>query len=238
MKRRLFKLAVFLLLGAVVNVAVAWGCGIFAVRVPGGASRFVIWDVWEIVHPTRQDLEWLNRSGWQPRPEDEDFTWKAASREISGFGLTRKGFFDYPTLKPGRGRGYSSPLFVIRDRTGWPFRCLQAEKWLVKDSFGRQYQARYAVATVPVSYQWSAWAITDTRLLAILLIWPGFAVNTVFYAALLWPLISGPFAVRRVIRRKCGLCVACGYDLRHADHDACPECGAATASAMPIPLPR
>ncbi len=44
--------------------------------------------------------------------------------------------------------------------------------------------------------------------------------------------------LRHLIRPKRGLCVACGYDIRHADHDACPECGVATASAMPIPLPR
>ena len=169
----------------------------------------------------------MNRSGWQPRPEDEDFTWKAASREISGFGLTRKAFFDYPMVKPGRGRPYSSPVFVIRDRTGWPFRCLQAEKWLVNDSFGRQYQARYAVATVPVSFQWSAWLITDTRPLAVLPIWPGFAINTVFYAAILWLVIGGPFALRRHLRRKRGHCMRCGYDLGHADHRACSECGAA-----------
>ena len=55
-------------------------------------------------------------------------------------------------------------------------------------------------------------------------IWPGFAINTIFYAALLWLLVWGPFAMRRFIRRKRGLCVTCGYDLRHADHDACPEC--------------
>ena len=31
-------------------------------------------------------------------------------------------------------------------------------------------------------------------------IWPGFAVNTLFYAALLWLLIPGPFVLRRFIR--------------------------------------
>ena len=233
MKRRLFKLVLFLVLGAIINVAVAWGCGIFAVQVPGGAGRFTTWTVWETVHPTRRDLEWLNRSGWQPRPEDEDFTWKTASREISGFGLTRKGFFDDQTFKPGRsGRMNCSPLFVIRDRTGWPFRCLQAEKWLVNDSSGRQYQTRYAVATVPVSYQWSAWRITDTRPLAVLPIWPGFAINTIFYAVILWLLTLGPFTARRIIRRRRGLCINCGYDLRGAEHEACPECGVETTSKV------
>jgi hypothetical protein len=225
----MFKLVLFLLLGAVVNVAVAWGCGIFAVRVPGGAGRFVIWDVWELVHPTRQDLQWLNRSGWQPRPEDEDFTWKAASREIIGFGLTRKGFFDYPTNKPGLNNPMPvDPLFVIRDRTGWPFRCLQAEKWLVNDSPVKQYQTRFAVASVPVSYMYSVWPITDTRPLAVLPIWPGFAINTIFYAALLWIVTLGPGTARRTIRRKRGHCINCGYDLRGTSGGGggvCPECG-------------
>ena len=53
----------------------------------------------------------------------------------------------------------------------------------------------------------------------------GFMANTLFYTAILWLLISGPFALRRVIRHKRGLCVKCAYDLRGVDHEACPECG-------------
>ena len=55
-------------------------------------------------------------------------------------------------------------------------------------------------------------------------IWPGFAENTLFYATLL-VLIPVSFALRRLIRRRRGLCATCGYDLRHAEHEACPECG-------------
>ncbi|MCH7849745.1 MAG: hypothetical protein IIB53_15465 [Planctomycetes bacterium] len=97
----------------------------------------------------------------------------------------------------------------------------------MNDSSGRQYQTRYAVATVPVSYQWEAWLITDTRPLAVLPIWPGFGINTLFYATILWLLSFGPFTARRFIRNKRGHCIKCGYDLGHADHRACPECGAA-----------
>ncbi|MCZ6736067.1 MAG: hypothetical protein O7C65_09780 [Planctomycetota bacterium] len=68
-------------------------------------------------------------------------------------------------------------------------------------------------------------------------IWPGFAINTLFYAAILWLPIRGPFALRRLIRRERGLCVVCGYDLRHADHDACPECGWRRETDASRPLP-
>ena len=62
-------------------------------------------------------------------------------------------------------------------------------------------------------------------------IWPGFAINTVFYAGILWMLFAGPFALRRRSRRRRGLCVKCGYDLRGSvDANACPECGTAGSS--------
>ncbi len=86
--------------------------------------------------------------------------------------------------------------------------------------------------TSSVSFDRPTWlGGSSFRLLPLRPIWPGFAFNTLFYAALLWLLIPVPFALRRHIRRKRGLCVACGYDLRHANHDACPECGAGPKSA-------
>ena len=63
------------------------------------------------------------------------------------------------------------------------------------------------------------------RALPLRPIWPGFAVNTIFYAAILWLLTLAPFTLRRVIRRKRGHCIKCGYDLRGTEHEVCPECG-------------
>ncbi len=54
----------------------------------------------------------------------------------------------------------------------------------------------------------------------------GLATNTLFYAAILWLLWSAPFATRHLIRKRRGHCLKCGYDLRHAEHEVCPECGA------------
>ncbi len=56
-------------------------------------------------------------------------------------------------------------------------------------------------------------------------LWFGFVINTIFYAAVLWMLTLGAFAARRFIRAKRGHCIKCGYDLRGAEHEACPECG-------------
>ncbi len=48
------------------------------------------------------------------------------------------------------------------------------------------------------------WVIANDAV-PVRLIWPGFAVNTIFYAAILWLLVCGPFTLRRHIRRKRGL---------------------------------
>jgi hypothetical protein len=61
-------------------------------------------------------------------------------------------------------------------------------------------------------------------------IWPGFAINTIFYAAILWLLFAAPPTIRRWRRIKRGLCPACAYPI--GSSDKCTECGA----LVPLPL--
>lgn len=65
----------------------------------------------------------------------------------------------------------------------------------------------------------------SSRLFPLAPIWPGFAINTLWYATILWLLISGPLVLPRLIRRKRGHYIKCGYDLcGNLVHDG-PECG-------------
>ena len=57
----------------------------------------------------------------------------------------------------------------------------------------------------------------------LLPIWPGFAINTIFYAAILWLLFAAPFKVRRWRRTRLGLCPACAYPV--GESETCTECG-------------
>ena len=59
-------------------------------------------------------------------------------------------------------------------------------------------------------------------------IWPGFLVNTVFYATLLWLLIRGPFVLRRFIRHRRGQCPQCAYPM--GETVVCSECGEGSAT--------
>jgi hypothetical protein len=80
-------------------------------------------------------------------------------------------------------------------------------------------------------------------------LWPGFAINTIFYAAILWlPFAAlGRFRRRRRIKR--GLCPKCAYDLRGNPHPGalpspaegqgmlrCPECGTAATLLHSAPI--
>jgi len=61
-------------------------------------------------------------------------------------------------------------------------------------------------------------------------VWPGFAINTLFYAAIAWGLWLIPPAIRRRLRRRAGKCVKCGYDRRGLPEGApCPECAGPAA---------
>ena len=66
-------------------------------------------------------------------------------------------------------------------------------------------------------------------------IWTGLVMNTLLYAAMLWVLMGAPFVVRRWRRQRTGRCFRCGYDLRGADHEVCPECGAEVLASMRKP---
>ena len=61
------------------------------------------------------------------------------------------------------------------------------------------------------------------RLIPLKPLWPGFAINTVFYAAVLWLLLICPGRLRRFLRLRRGLCPACAYPI--GTSDVCTECG-------------
>ena len=118
----------------------------------------------------------------------------------------------------------------LRARAGWPLRSLAGERWRPAAPFNALQAVRAlaqppgpeAVHVAAIPIQRSTAGGTQHRLAPLRPIWPGFAVNTVFYAAVLWLLIPGPFTLRRFIRVKRGLCPACAYP--RGESDVCSEC--------------
>jgi hypothetical protein len=74
-------------------------------------------------------------------------------------------------------------------------------------------------------------------LVPTLISWPRFAANvamlTPFTFAGIVLVVFAAGRARRAWRRRAGRCTACGYDTRGLSK--CPECGAATPGAIPVP---
>ena len=159
---------VFLLVGAVVNVAVAWGCAI---------------------------------QGWS-RPVYLRFADGNYRGVRAGWVLTYQ---------------FSDMGSIFEVTSGWPMLAMNYRSPDGRRGADRTFFANDVTILVPEVFGPATFPLRP--------IWPGFAVNTLFYSVVLWLLICGPFVLRRFIRMKRGRCVKCGYDLRHGEHDVCPECG-------------
>ena len=231
MKRRLTKLVVFLLLGAILNVAVAWGCAIWS----------PIADI-----PSVKASEFTPRDGELPFPQD----WLALP-DNGNARLVRYGSRSHGIGFRSINNSWSNAWLGVHKMfpdvalyehvAGWPFRSMRCDGYFRFMRYAESYERRNTLTwsggirapriLSPRSMQ-QLGVFTHPRPLPLRPTWPGFAINTVFYAAILWLLTLGPFTARRIIRCKRGLCINCGYDLPGASGGGgggggvCPECGA------------
>ena len=203
MKRTLLVAAAFLLAGAVVNVGVAWGC-----------------EAW-----SRPKEPWRH----YPRKGtvDPPLPYEYVVLERRGVGLGIESTL-YTRLRLEIGTGFSLP-FLMRTRSGWPSLAMTGE---IEDTRpGQTWPPVWNRITHAFAVKSDAVWRHPRGLVVLPLrpIWPGFAVNTLFYAAALWLPTGGPFRLRRLVRTKRGLCPACAYPM--GDSEVCSECGKALPGA-------
>ena len=233
MKRWIFKLVVFLLLGAATTIATSW---YFA------AGR-------------TKDGEWFGHAeqGYSRIGPIGAGSWMVYRNERLGQVLVRSYcWLAVPNLELPRDLGpaervlpaWASDLAPLEppesswsddaavESAGWPAVAMRTRydvEWRrVAGLHPLQPSIRITegILLTPKAAARRADLLYTTKALPLRPLWPGFAINTLFYAAILWLLILGPFTARRMIRRKRGQCSKCGYDLRGAEHEVCPECGA------------
>lgn len=196
--RRLIPITLFLIAGAIVNVAVAWGIATVGPQAPGVTSDKPV--------PNGQ---------W---PRDVPFDWpppKGYGVE-SNFGVQVMITYSSINSNTPESVGYGQSLF----RYGWPCLAMDLAVQTTIDRAGVRTSYDVALATVPTALR------LPNRVhpyIPLRPIWPGFLLNTLFYAAILWALFITPGKVRRVLRRKRRLCPACAYPIGVSS--VCSECG-------------
>jgi hypothetical protein len=233
MRRRVVVILVFLLAGALVNVGVAW---IVAAAIepdralmtaePSRGLTAADHPRWKVTVGTALGSTLVGSSATREPPPRGNLPANATQQEIDAWMRGQavrepRDIVEVPSwsraARPPTAGDYESPQ-LWEDARGWPMRSLAA---FVGE--GGTFRAGLRIGG-------TAGALGFPRGLPLKPLWPGFAANTVLYAAILWLLIPGPFALRRLIRRGRGRCPACGYDLKHAAHESCPECGAGSSS--------
>ena len=215
MKRTLIKLCVFVLAGAIINVAVAWGCVLWLPNPPREYDfRLPRKDV-----PSHFPQEWHSfANDWLPSQSSSFGIW---TKQYERVGMTGQGnYYDY------------SLLLVQEIRAGWPTRCAWCEGFS-DDERGFMPQIKFDWEFAISAPRWipprpmtcSFHLVTFRPPVPLCPIWPGFAINTIFYAAILWLLFAAPGFVRGRIRRHRHQCPSCGYPIGASP--VCTECGRA-----------
>ena len=225
MKRRLFIIAVCLLLGAVVNLGVAWGSAFL-----GGSDAEIDRNVMRVGRfPVRSDmshratadeLAWLRSQGWKPRPSNECIRWDVKA------GVRRRIGFNQRTLVPwlidlgncSISLTWNSKPHAVFVETGWPLSCFRDRLMPRSSSMDGAYDHESGLL-LPGVFRL---ARTEPQYLPAGVIAVPFAINTIFYAAILWLLIPGHFALRRFLRLRRGLCPKCAYPIGKSS--VCTEC--------------
>lgn len=239
MKCWIFKFALFLILGAIVNVLVAWACtlGLNLSRLSGPSERSSTtaesepyWVVDQLQRPGAMRYVWVYIPfDFGPAP-GLDFYILSRPEPVDLKEIPQWSQLAYSKSPPKRYHLWAA--IFIDDARGWPFLSMSSfsamgahpmkNEILVKSigGFPVPESLRFQPQFKDIEVEWFNCPIVPFRP-----IWSGFAINTTFYAAMLWGLTFGPFAARRYIRNKRGLCIKCGYDLRGTEHEVCPECG-------------
>ena len=210
------KIILFLLLGATLNVLMAWACVCWSTHFRDASWKTRSHEQFWKLHPGAKNLEQpaqsLYVSGVAFRGFGVDGSWNACG--------TTKDFFINSI-------GHSFDI-----RAGWPFVSVRGMAAYIQEWPSRVSEIwvnawdRHGVLHRPwkndppptiTNFEW--------RDLPYMPIWPGFAINTIFYSAILWLLFAVPGWVRRTRRIKRGLCPACAYPIRGGSSAVCTECG-------------
>lgn len=244
MKRRAITIMAYLLLGAIINVAVALWLAIRPAASTGIGAK-PPYTFWALATRTHTQVE-VQRLAGELRVEERFRTpeRRGELRRISGQLLC--GWDRVRPLIPAHSRfNGPSPLMLdqhlwsergdprlVEHFTGWPaysmvYRFLEAQDY---ERASVMLLSCDGMADLSLKWLPENWR----RRIGWKPAYSGFAANTVFYASGLWLLAMMPRTLRIHLRKRRGQCTACAYNLRgNPEAGVCPECGTVVGSRAP-----
>ncbi|MCI0674411.1 MAG: hypothetical protein L0Y42_01395 [Phycisphaerales bacterium] len=219
MKRLIEKVTLFLFLGAIINIAVAWALAMLVdvtftpMRQVNDGTQFAT--SWRRMGAERWTLQYVPNTGHTFDEPPIDYykpAWCTADSLAQ------------PSWDVSRHPALDQCDMVAFDARGWPCLALQGQvgSTIVRTVNAGTTDDAAAIRLnrpAPLLFFW----VRDIRFLPTRPVWPGFAINTLFYAAILSLLFAAPGFVRRRRRIKRGLCPACAYPIGASE--TCTECG-------------
>lgn len=231
MNRRLFKLALFLFLGAIVNISIAWSIAWWGEPPTSFAPR----------DPVSED----DRNWWMEYRPSEAVGVPTVSIAASSIGVAEVEMRNLELNETGSPASSTGTIFQsFRRRIGLPLPTVEYSYWTRVDQWPVQVDNSLWMLSLPgtrqslVHYHKQAvlafeFKIPNCRSCARGIpyrVQPlGFVVNTLVYALLCYLVIGviGGWMRANVIRarRYIGKCPTCGYNLLGKFEQGCPECG-------------
>ena len=256
MKRWLFRILLCLVLGVVTTVGVAWACAAFEnvekhpTRYHGRSEEtipFYLFSLTEGIGTTYHSL-----TIWYKGPIQGP-SWSSATRHrddpsvVPHWGLLGQ--------LPPESQGDPVPDFestpkdqvlycAVLFASGWPYRAVVSQQRLRLHESGQYFLADEKVLwgiTIDDSKEGLKPDVSREggtsayRTLPLRPIFPGFIINTLFYATIWFVIVFGWRMHLRQIRKWQGYCPMCKYDLRGSrmpktesqmpSATGCPECG-------------
>jgi hypothetical protein len=207
------RLAALLLIGLLVNLAVTLAC--------------VLWSPAN-THVTRFTSEWRSWPSWVPpdwprwaqRDDDAAGINGCTADEWRGLG---KDYLFRRVFRMRRSVLASEPEHdsyeAIQIRYGFPWRALRLDS-------GTHWHNQDAGVWVRPAGLLGGWLVSSKAgVLPLAPAWPGFAFNSLLFAAVLGAPLPAFRWIQRCRRLHRGLCPSCAYDLRALPPGPCPECG-------------
>lgn len=207
------RILLFLLLGALLTVAVAWSTALF--------SRVTHVEIRHAPPVTSGRIRSAAFGDWRIPVDWNVHTHVAASGPGVRYGLVTESVWMGSTLGMISG---SQNRSMERVRVGWPLPALEYRGEMDESvRLAPANLARLRLEGIRPPVRASHLYLGADRRLPIQPVWAGFLIDTLLYAAILFTITAAPRSLIRARRRRRKRCPYCNYDLQTLT--TCPECG-------------